>query len=1667
MYLCSSEKNKMNESEVHIGEIVDLTTICLSFPEIALGSDDATMDFCIPRDNIITTIDKMFDTGVQVIGVEGEEGIGRTTLFAQYARKKSNNTFSLFIKPSTKWGFDPLMLQYDICNQLNWFFYKERIDNLDVANDTFLRNHLLKLQQYSRIYKQTFIFVVDGLEDIPQEAQESREIILDILPFGMPNFKFLIAADPNILPERKRKGLLCKSFPLVGFNYDEVEKFFSEIPIEKDDLEEIYSTCNGIPGKLSSIKRILKSGVDIKTFVNDMPNKIPNLFELEWDNVHNKGESLEKILAILAHDNNILNIQFITGVCNKNETEVLEMLRKISFISIDPESKEVSFVSNGFKNFVKEKLSHYKDEVNKLIVDYLINKPESEEKLKLLPWYLDKSGKYNEIIHYLSPERFEDIIERIPSINMIDQMINLGLNASDQLSRDGDIIRYGLYKSILRELNGIETWRSEIEALMAIKDYDSALTLTQATVLKEDRLHLLAIIARMKKEHGLMPEPELIDQIRDLYKQIDILSLKDKVVDIAIDLMFAVPDIAIELVEKANNTDLSENSIDWAFAKMAIAAVADDKKYVRTDIFESLNNKISNPILKRLSAGIKLLLGKYSACDVIAEVDKLENTADRLYLLCQWVISHKEHQDALKVIDYALNILLKTATYAPNAKIFKDLSSALPFMDDHEKTKHIIYILDSQKQNIQHSGPTEDYVKLQLLLAESESKYDFSTASNRMIDLYLYIDCNIVELDIKTNCLAMYVCALQKIDPKMQLEKSDNLHSMANDDFESNLSQLLNSTADHYEITKLIIKSLSKLEHNRAFELAKSLNIERSRDLACIELIESYIKLPLEKIDLKFIENVLSNITDKDIKSIALVKFIERLSGDSNTNAEKINESLSLINQVNSVTSLSERCRAYCLLYSTLKNNNISEFHSLEEQLLHLLRSSWEGIDMSWERINVGFKIVEVLADHSLGIAKEYFKITKKLRNTVIFDSYSNARTFITCVRLAIRAYSGLLPKGINTEHDYDRISMLIQSIPSSCEQVKMWSIMGLYCYINDKITEFYKIYNQCVKPLLDTLPEDDVNSINYIKCIIAPTLYLAHKRTAFDTLLTIPLPDRDIAYFNICNFILKMIIPHDPYDDFINSRKDIKYSDLQDVCEILEYIEDDCILYSIISDIADCMADNKALFTREQRDYIAAQLVKIIENQLPNLKFIKHDGYKIISLAQAYRISKRQREDWENLITVAYTIPNIADRAYVLSVLASVNNLPISRRKDLLKDARKCIDTIPSLIERIVHLEWFSLLAWNVDSGFCKECLTTALKSSIECDDKNIFSIQRRIIDLAYRLDPDLSSSLASIADDDKARIEMKKNIKRHHELLKIKKNIIDQKGSSDTVKPSDYIKISWMLLKSLNAGRVNPIHHQQSREYIIKTCGLSLIECYPVFAWTIQNAIIRLSYTDQSSTIIRPMFEATLVGAELAQKITIKATKQNKQTLSFLSKQVNDKSVLIRAGERDYALKYIINWLEKNLKDYLLICDPYFGLNDLDILKYICTIKNDCQVSILTSIKHLENEKIEEPWDKSFKRHWCMRISDQDPPYTFIYVIGTQSQGNSPFHDRWWITNGSGLRIGTSLNSLGLSKSSEISVLSENEAYIINKEVIQYINGTKREYNGEKLKYIVFTLN
>jgi hypothetical protein len=64
----------MAEKAQSMPEVMDLTLVCHSFPRLP--------ELLIPRDNLLNTVERMFGGEIELVMIEGGEGLGKTTLFA-------------------------------------------------------------------------------------------------------------------------------------------------------------------------------------------------------------------------------------------------------------------------------------------------------------------------------------------------------------------------------------------------------------------------------------------------------------------------------------------------------------------------------------------------------------------------------------------------------------------------------------------------------------------------------------------------------------------------------------------------------------------------------------------------------------------------------------------------------------------------------------------------------------------------------------------------------------------------------------------------------------------------------------------------------------------------------------------------------------------------------------------------------------------------------------------------------------------------------------------------------------------------------------------------------------------------------------------------------------------------------------------------------------------------------------------------------------------------------------------------------------------------------------------------------------------------------------------------------------------------------------------------
>src|SRR5207253_4667635 len=118
-------------------------------------------------------------------------------------------------------------------------------------------------------------------------------------------------------------------------------------------------------------------------------------------------------------------------------------------------------------------------------------------------------------------------------------------------------------------------------------------------------------------------------------------------------------------------------SLDWALASISMQALQSTEKEIRS-AGETFKTKIKDPDVVRFSAAAGLLFGSYTAAEVITELDNIRNPERKLALLRHWALHAHNEPNAAQIVEYAINLGVKTTEYSPNATHLRELATPLP-----------------------------------------------------------------------------------------------------------------------------------------------------------------------------------------------------------------------------------------------------------------------------------------------------------------------------------------------------------------------------------------------------------------------------------------------------------------------------------------------------------------------------------------------------------------------------------------------------------------------------------------------------------------------------------------------------------------------------------------------------------------------------------------------------------------------------------------------------------------------------------------------------------------------------------------------------------------------------------------------------------------------------
>ena len=880
---------------------VALHKLCATFPY--------PTDREIHRDHHIETFERVAQT-VDLLVLEGDQGTGKTTLLSQFARRYPKRSISSFVAHGRRYRYDVEALRRDYAAQILSVLDPRRPLSHDHVPDGVLQSLIQRLKRTHG--NRTYYFLLDGLTDIQDPVMRTEVALL--LPIGY-GFPVIISGEARLLPPEIRDSPRTKTTQAVNFSLAEAQEYLSDLGITDDQIRQAYRDCGtGLPANLASVRRSLLAGVPLTRLRG---KDLRDLYEQEWTHTVT-DDFAQQIVAIVAHSHHQLTVVDMCDLISEAQDVVEDKLRSMPFIRVDEDTSYVSIVSPSLSAFAAEKLSETRTSVIKELADHLNDRkttavPDASDSLAT---YLQESGRLDDVISLLSPDYFARALERTESFLPLRRQLQIGIDAAAQLHKDGQLVRFGLESSAIREIETALVSRSEIEALVATDQLRTALSLAANCPLREDRLHLLGVIARCERERDAPVSDDILDQIRQLHSQIDHTSLGDKAIDIAADLFPSCPDLAFDLIEQSSSSDDDENELDIAYVRLSIAtAVRQTTPRSAQDDLETIRKRIKNPRLRGFTSALSTRV--QSANELIAEVAPLETASDKLYILRKWTTEHADRDDAPDVAEYGLRTAVEATDYAPNPRVFRELSTPLIHLKDPVRARSLVRLFDGQRMTVDDRGPTEEVIRILLNLATAEASFDIAACSSRLVEVYLRVD-ELSDLSTKASCLAWLLSTLRAVDTEGIIEHREHLASLSSSELDKAITGLLDETAEQVDVTRRVIVALASLDFSRSVSVAEKLNTAVRREEALLVAIDAALESESTAVELARIRDVCGRLQMSESRDHAAAAVAEYLAGRGSTGPDQVVESgFHLFEELFfGVTDRVERCRVLCLLYA-------------------------------------------------------------------------------------------------------------------------------------------------------------------------------------------------------------------------------------------------------------------------------------------------------------------------------------------------------------------------------------------------------------------------------------------------------------------------------------------------------------------------------------------------------------------------------------------------------------------------------------------------------------------------------------------------------------------------------------------------------------------------------
>jgi hypothetical protein len=1652
--------------DVNSAELVTVTDISHTFPGLPSPF--------VPRPTLTSVLGSLLSKDFDAVFLEGASESGKTIILADFAQSHPRRTISLFLRSVTEFTYDPNQIRFELSNQMNWHLFGKPLSVDEFVDGGQLRDTINRLARKAHGDKTTYIFVVDGLADIPIGAASTRSQILQLLPIGVRQFRFLISGSPVETGVDKLGKVRSRIQQITDFGFDEARELFSGTALTSKQVQEVHRSCSGRVGRMASVLRLIEGGAEVETLLDTLPDIAPGIFEIEWQRIPLDNPRVAKALAFSVYTSEIATVSTVARLVGLDPEELKALLATIKCIKLDPHGNRISFVSESFRKFAAARLQDKESEALSAVIGYLNDVVAPGEAFQTMPGYLERAGDVAALIAFVNTQTACDALARSRSVSLVSARLTGAATVAKRAGRMDAALRYQIQACALRSVLYRRRRKQQVSATLATQGETSALELASAAAADEERICLLALVARSQRASGVRVNPQTLQEIDRLANSIDWIELKQQAFDIASEILPVAPEVGLRILESSVDRVGDPNGADWAIAAAFFRAAEKNStpEYGR-EFMDAAWTASKSIGTRSFFTAAAVLTTAESPSDLYLDVDRLQSTGDKVLLLRLWLQKRAAHPEAGTVAKRLIDIVLADADYSPNPAAFLGVVRVVTRKKEKsDETAELIRIVESQLPQLKKAGPFGHYIRLLSELALARSVLAESDPLQPLVAEAIELE-EVKDPSLRATCFASILNACDRISSGHNNSDEWDLTAFAEAGLAKAVNDVLRTVAEQFEALRGLITPLLPHRSQSLFGFIEQVNTEERRDRLLEECSKALIQGDVPELDAEsryaLFEKLLSRVASAASRQAITLRMIDCLCDVVTSGRIGCLEKMLPI--LKEIIDPDSRAIAASNCFVALKKQGITGRIDAVESVLH------EGIcgiqDLS-QRIDIGFEAAATLAVIDPASAKKLYVDSQRL-------ALSNQGVLAGCkaplmamLRLACRALAALERARIASDADWLRVRNALGELPSRIEQAELWGSLALSVWSFSQ-QRSRSLVEEDLKPRLRKLLRDAPKACSELQQAIvtcAPALWLHHSATINEFLEPLDGQSREEAYNNILEYLIDGRIPEEPWKRDDRRVQALTFESASDCVRALSEITSDSLFFQGAESIFTALRhkSNEGRINKYQRTEIVRKLDALGRTVLPDRdRGIRHDGFLVLFEAESLATSESgSPDDWANLVVRSETLPNSADCVFVLAHMLKIipRKLNILRRRAFDSADRLLLD-LHFLEDRMDRSQFLAESAAEYYPAEARRLLKQMLEESLLTDRPSVESRRMRTLDTMHRLDEEAATALASVTDTDPVSTKIRERLKTRLEERAVSAFVRDPSGAPLKESP-DLVDISeacYRELGSLNAMRVTSRTHSQNEELLSKIKDTTVNAIYPIVAFAIEATSVRYHATDQANDYLRPLFVAVLESLDLtlaASTVLIGGAKRIE--LQGIELAVSDVE-LIAPGQRDRAFSVIEKWLANSKSTYIKICDPYFRAADLELLKMLKLTSPRLEISILTSRKAARTDggqnalsEFEVSWRRTFGGH-----SEQP---CFVVIVGGKKSGLFGVHDRWILLEDIGVSLGTSVSSIGGDRAHTLARLDAETKAKCEAQVDSYLSMQEKYLVDDRLVYESFTL-